>query len=610
MATCNGCPIVDGSLTHVAFRAIGSSDKLATGNFYPSTIGIATTKDGDHFGDHSQIIIPEHEWEKYGCEDPRVTKFGDTYYIFYTALGTFPFSADGIRVGVALSKDLKTIDEKHLVTPFNAKAMALFPEKIEGKMVAILTADTDKPPAKIAIAEFEKAEDLWSQDYWADWYNNKESFTLPLKRGDNDHVEVGAPPIKTKEGWLVIYSYIQNYFSGKKIFGIEAVLLDLKDPKKILCRTAGPMMVPEEIYERYGYVPDVVFPTGAHVRGDRLYVYYGASDTTTCRASAPLQNILDAIRPETRMREVKRFANNPILVPNSSHSWESKNVFNPGAIEIDGTTYLFYRAMSGDGASTIGLATSENGKKFKRLDTPIYVPREEFEMKKGDSQGNSGCEDPRITKIGGRLYMLYTAYNGVDVPRVAISSLSVSDLKKRSWNWSKPKLLTPSGVDDKDACLLAEKVRGKFMIFHRIESHVCADILDTLEFENEVIDTCIDVFGPRPGMWDSLKVGITAPPILTKRGWVLLYHGVSDSHVYRIGAALLKRDDPTSVLARTSEPIFEPQEKYELMGEVPNVVFPCGAILRDNIIYIYYGAGDHVVGGAEVSLDYLFKIFE
>ncbi len=66
------------------------------------------------------------EWEKYGCEDPRVTFFEGNYYIFYTGLSTFPFNAQGIKVAVAVTKDFKTIDERHLVTPFNAKAMTLF----------------------------------------------------------------------------------------------------------------------------------------------------------------------------------------------------------------------------------------------------------------------------------------------------------------------------------------------------------------------------------------------------------------------------------------------------------------------------------------------------
>ena len=97
------------------------------------------------------MIAPEEDWERFGCEDPRVTKIDDKYYIFYTALSVYPFAAEGIKVAVAVTKDFKKIEERHLVTPFNAKAMVLFPEKINGKYVALLTAHTDTPPVKICL---------------------------------------------------------------------------------------------------------------------------------------------------------------------------------------------------------------------------------------------------------------------------------------------------------------------------------------------------------------------------------------------------------------------------------------------------------------------------
>jgi len=99
-----------------------------------STIGIARSRDAINFSDRKQLIIPEYSWEEFGCENPKITKFKGKYYIFYTALSTFPFCAKGIKVGLAISKDLKKIQEKYLVTPFNTKAMTLFLEKIKGKI--------------------------------------------------------------------------------------------------------------------------------------------------------------------------------------------------------------------------------------------------------------------------------------------------------------------------------------------------------------------------------------------------------------------------------------------------------------------------------------------
>ena len=142
---------------------------LFTGRFRPpqmigchelpvSTVGYALSTDGIHFKNHREFIKPEYGWEQFGCEDPRVTKMDDKFYIFYTALSTFPFCADGIRVGMAITHDFQQIDEKHLITPFNAKAMSLFPEKINGRYAVVLTANTDIPPSKIAVAYFDREE--------------------------------------------------------------------------------------------------------------------------------------------------------------------------------------------------------------------------------------------------------------------------------------------------------------------------------------------------------------------------------------------------------------------------------------------------------------------
>ena len=111
-------------------------------------------------------------------------------------------------------------------------------------------------------------------------------------------------------------------------------------------------------------------------------------------------------------------------------------------------------------------------------------------------------------------------------------------------------------------------------------------------------------------MWDGLKVGISTPPIKTEKGWLMLYHGVSWSAIYRVGALLLDLNDPTIVIARTAFPIFEPKEEYECRGVIPDVVFPCGLVARNGMAYMYYGAGDDVVGVATIKMDSLLKILE
>lgn len=605
LGTFNPCPMNIGKKKYILYRVISSSVKGQTPEQI-STIGITTSQNGKIFKDRRQFIRPEYEWEKYGCEDPRVVKIDGKYFIFYTALGEFPFRGAGIKVAVAISPDMKKIKEKHLVTPFNAKAMALFPEKIGGKYHAILSVNTDSPPAKITVVSFEKLEDMWNEKKWKEVYSHIDDFSVELRRSGMDQVEVGAPPIKTKHGWLLIYSHIQNYFGGgEKLFGVEALLLDIDDPRKIIGRTRGPLFAPEESYEMNGIAPNIVFPTGADVTDGMLNIYYGAADTSSCMASVDLDDLTESLCAETKdEHRFKRYYKNPIIVPNHLHAWESQAVFNPAAIDLGGRVHILYRAFSKNSTSTVGYAESQNGLDITHQSAlPVYVPREDFEIKK--TGGNSGCEDPRVVKIGKQIFMFYTAYNGVQLPDVAVSSIREEDFLARNWRWSKPILITPStdNLDDKDTCLLPERIKGKWMILHRIGLDVCADYLSSLDFEKDKVNKCIRIFGPRKGMWDSEKVGISAPPIKTKHGWLLTYHGISKNHhTYRIGVALLSLTDPTKVIARSTDPILEPEEAYEKTGIVPNVVFPCGLVERKGILYIYYGGADKVVCVASMKM--------
>lgn len=601
-AVFNASPIVQGKNTILVYRAMSEPDLLRDPHIRTSVIGRASSSDGIHFEDRSILITPDSDFDKYGCEDPRVTKIGSTYYIFYTALGGYPFSADNIKVAVALSTDLKTIKEKHLVTPFNAKAMALFPEKINGKLAALVTVNTDRMPSDICYVEFNKVEDIWSEDFWNNWWKNLDDHKVNFRRKNEDHIELGAVPVKTDKGWLVVYSHIQKYGEEKQVFGIEIVLLDITDPKKVIGRTKGPVMIPEAFYEHVGQVPHVVFPSGALIRGDKLEIHYGAADSYCAIASIPLDALLLTLT-EDKIYCFKRYPGNPIIVPRPGMLWEQNGTLNPAAFDLDDKTHILYRAFSADNISTVGYATSIDGFSIsERLDKPIYKPRTNFEIK--------GCEDARAMIIDKNLYLTYTAYDGV-LPRVAVSSISTKDFLKRNWNkWSIPEIITPLSVDEKDAAILPEKIDGKYMILHRAGHSICADFVSSLDFSKEKINKCIEIVAPRKGMWDGDKVGISCPPVKTNKGWLLLYHGVSWSKIYRVGAVLLDLKDPTLVLARTALAIFEPETEYELNGYIPNVVFPCGLVIRKGIAYMYYGGGDSVVGVATIKLNSLLKMLE
>ncbi len=600
----NGCVLKENDTSyHMVYRAFAAPTRWANAQINISSVGYAHSSDGIRFDSRKQLITPEYDWERFGCEDPRITKIGDTYYIFYTALSMYPFGAQGIKVAVATTKNLDHIEHKYPVTPFNAKAMSLFPEKINGKFTAILTAHTDLPPSKISIATFEQEEDIWSPHYWKEWYAHLDDHVVPLQRTMDDHIEIGAPPVKTEQGWVIIYCYIHNYVKGDRVFGIEGALLDLKDPQKVIGRTKEPLLVPEKSYELKGIVPGVIFPTGAVAEGNALNIYYGAADTTVCIASVSLDRLTEVMEypPEENHSEhirLERYDGNPILLPIEGNPWETKLTFNPTAVYDDNKVHILYRAMGNDDTSVMGYASSRDGFHLdERLDYPIYKPREPFELKY--HPGNSGAEDPRITRIGDTYYVCYCAYDGNNPPRCALTTIAVNDFLAKRWNFTKPVLMSPPGMDDKDHCIFPEKIRGKYAVIHRFNPHMWIDYIDDLSFSNGTYIGGEIMMSPSVFGWDNLKIGLGGTPIKTERGWVIIYHGISKTDLmYRLGAILVDLENPSLIIGKLPYPILEPEMPYETSGARPGTVFACGNVVINGELIVYYGAGDSVSGVA------------
>jgi predicted GH43/DUF377 family glycosyl hydrolase len=300
---------------------------------------------------------------------------------------------------------------------------------------------------------------------------------------------------------------------------------------------------------------------------------------------------------------LSRFAANPIVEPIKKHPWESKSVFNPGVINLKGRIYLIYRALGEDNISRLGLAVSEDGFKFtERLENPIFEPERKSEAR--------GCEDPRLTLIDGRLYMVYTAYDGL-VAQIALASIGVDDFLNYRWGaWHRHGLVFP-GFTDKNGTLFPERFNGRFAMLHRVDPHIWITFSSHLRCPWPRKEHKI-VAGSETGMtWDGRKIGAGAQPIKTKYGWLLITHGSDYAHVYRLGVMLLDLSDPRILLYRSPNSILEPTEKCEI-GEpgthcVPNVVFTCGAVPREgnkeildaeDEVLVYYGAADSAVAVA------------
>jgi predicted GH43/DUF377 family glycosyl hydrolase len=320
---------------------------------------------------------------------------------------------------------------------------------------------------------------------------------------------------------------------------------------------------------------------------------------------------------------LERFEKNPILKPNPGNWWETKAVFNPAAIYEGGKVHILYRAIGETDVSVLGYASSTDGLHIReRLDKPVYVPREPFEgtgltnrpvmgtsgIYVSGGGGMGGCEDPRLTRIDDRVYITYVAYNGYSSPRVALSSIHIDDFLSRRWNWKKPVLISAPHITDKNACLLPGKINGKYVIFHRVYPNILIDFVDDLDFDGETRWLAGQYEIPVRALssdWDNHKVGAGPPPLKTKDGWLLIYQAVGKNggYHYKIGAMLLDLKDPTKVLARSKKPILEPTTWYENDGLKSGVIYPCGAVIIKDRLFVYYGGADMLVCVASVKLN-------
>lgn len=312
--------------------------------------------------------------------------------------------------------------------------------------------------------------------------------------------------------------------------------------------------------------------------------------------------------------EIEKYSGNPIVTPGEA-AWRAAAVFNPAVILDNGKFYMLERAAGGlrPFICSFGLLESEDGFHFKRVgDSPVFTAQE-----MGYEKGT--VEDPRLVKIDGEFYLTFAyrpyTYNcaptGVGVPDYTplvgeldkginntLSAIAVSkDLKE----FKVRSLINKADVDERDNILFPEKINGKFFLLRRPKQ-----FNDRPSIYYSTSEDCENWSEPKllaaPMYdWEGGKIGAGAPPVRTKKGWLLLYHGVDKNDVYRVGAMLLDLNDPTRVLARTPRYIMEPTEYYEKQGLViPNVVFPTACVKKDDTVYIYYGCCDTCIAVATV----------
>jgi predicted GH43/DUF377 family glycosyl hydrolase len=186
-----------------------------------------------------------------------------------------------------------------------------------------------------------------------------------------------------------------------------------------------------------------------------------------------------------------------------------------------------------------------------------------------------------------------------------MSTITIADFLKNNWNWSFPVIISPTELNDKNACVVSEKINNKYIIFHRTNHRIWIAEEDNLDFSDGRWIQGNILFEPNGG-WYSEKVGIAAPPIKTTDGWLLIFHGLSKSDgKYRLGAMLLDSKNLLIIKSLLNYPILEPEAPYEDSGLRPGTVFSCGAVVIKDELFVYYGAGDTDVAVASVNLEKL-----
>lgn len=423
---------------------------------------------------------------------------------------------------------------------------------------------------------------------------------------DKNPIEIGSV-ITTTKGIVVIY-YVKNQARDGLNYAVGAALLDINNPTKVLWRAS------ETLWEQgEQWLGKTVYPMGAAEINKKFILYFGIeNEGVQAVAFSSLADLLEK-RGYDPKPILDKSPNNPIIKPVLKHMWEASAVFNSAAVYEDNKVHFVYRAMGPGNTSVLGYATSSDGETIdERLDEPIYSPTEWFEVPGRDAKahfmsggGYGGCEDPRITKVDDTFYMTYVAYNGEDPPRVALTSIKVDDFLNRNWDkWEKPKLISKPGQVNKNCVIFPEKIDGKFVVIHRVFPDVLIDFLDDLTFDNTFLKGHFRI-PPRMNAWDSRKLGAGAPPIKTKDGWLMIYQAVDDRDPgkYKIGAMLLDLKDPSKVLARSNNPILEPTEWYENEGFKAGVAYPCGAVIMNNKLMVYYGGADTVICAASAPID-------
>ena len=293
-----------------------------------------------------------------------------------------------------------------------------------------------------------------------------------------------------------------------------------------------------------------------------------------------------------------RWQRNPIITP-LDVPYRCNTVFNGTPVKLNGEYLMIVRVEGQQGYSFFALARSRDGVHFEVEDQPCVMPADSGPFQLWEE---NGIEDPRLTLLEGVYYIMYTAVCRYG-HRIALASTADFHTYER--------IAMVSGPGNKDGVLFPERINGLYARLDRPFGHDIGSVWISYSPDLHHWGKSERVFTPRPRYWDSYRIGASAPPILTDRGWLEIYHGVkmtSSGPIYRIGTIMLDVDDPSKVIGRCVAPVLSPRETYERIGDVGNVVFACGAVVEDDgEVKVYYGAADTSICVATCALGQLIE---
>ena len=249
-----------------------------------SHLRVARSTDGIHFDvEPEPALSPATAYESYGIEDPRITRLGGTYWVNYTAVSSY-----GIATALASTTDFRTFERHGVIFPPPNRDVTIFPKKIGGRYAALhrpMPAGIGEPAIWVA-----RSSDLLA------WGGHRLVAAARAGRWDDAKVGGGAVPFRVRSGgrdtWLAVYHGVTR---SPPAYSLGALLLDARDPARVIARSPEPILRPEASYEREGFFGGVVFTCGVLAEGDLVRIYYGAADGVTAVADLSLDEILGGL---------------------------------------------------------------------------------------------------------------------------------------------------------------------------------------------------------------------------------------------------------------------------------------------------------------------------